>query len=341
MTHDYISISNMITKNKGQKPGYESLDFLSYLLDLWRWEKYESGLEVLHEKVSVSESISTIYTKLKEDFFFFQVDGKHAVAIASDNNILLELTNRNKNVDIEIYGDVDKIKECGERLNKILDINPCVIKWIYDPQYMEFMIVPVSHKQLPMEEMYPFLKGETLASYYDRFMNSNENILVLLGPPGTGKTTFIRGLLAHSRKSASLAYHEKILEQDSFFADWISGEDTFMILEDSDKFLLPREDGNNMMSRFLNIGDGLMTFSQKKLIFSTNLPHINNIDSALTRPGRCFDLLTFDSLNYPDADLLAKKIGVDLPDGNSFTISEIFNEKRNETQKQRRSFGFV
>jgi ATP-dependent 26S proteasome regulatory subunit len=50
-----------------------------------------------------------------------------------------------------------------------------------------------------------------------------------------------------------------------------------------------------MMHRFLNVGDGLVTTKGKKLIFSTNLPSIRDVDSALVRPGRCFDILNFDA----------------------------------------------
>jgi adenylate kinase family enzyme len=40
----------------------------------------------------------------------------------------------------------------------------------------------------------------------------------LIGPPGTGKTTFIRGLLAHRSCSAIVTYDAGILEKDGFFA---------------------------------------------------------------------------------------------------------------------------
>lgn len=43
----------------------------------------------------------------------------------------------------------------------------------------------------PFDEMYPWLEDETLTDYYHRFMNSKSNILILIGVPGTGKTTAI------------------------------------------------------------------------------------------------------------------------------------------------------
>ena len=146
--------------------------------------------------------------------------------------------------------------------------------------------VPLNIDRLPVAEMYPFLNGGSLEDYYDRYMDSNANILLLIGPPGTGKTTFIRGLLAHTQSSAVVTYDAAILEKDFLFARFIESDESVMVLEDSDAFLKPRSDGNTMMHRFLNVGDGLVTTKGKKLIFSTNLPSIRDIDDALVRPGR-------------------------------------------------------
>jgi ATP-dependent 26S proteasome regulatory subunit len=196
--------------------------------------------------------------------------------------------------------------------------------------------------------MYPFLNGETLASYYERFMASSANILLLIGPPGTGKTTFIRGLLSHTDSSAMVTYDANILEKDYLFARFIEDETNVMVLEDSDAFLKSRSDGNTMMHRFLNVGDGLVTTKGKKMIFSTNLPSIRDIDSALIRPGRCFDIVTFDHLNLEQANNLANKLGVTLPtrergkESDKYSIAEVFNKQseQTETAKTSRKVGF-
>ncbi len=48
----------------------------------------------------------------------------------------------------------------------------------------------------------------------------------------------------------------------------------------------PRAGGNQRLHRFLNIADGIASAHGKKIIFSTNLPNIHDIDEALVRPGR-------------------------------------------------------
>ncbi|MGJ3449112.1 hypothetical protein, partial [Enterobacter sp. PTB] len=73
-----------------------------------------------------------------------------------------------------------------------------------------------------------------------------------------------------------------------------------------------RNDGNKLISKFLNTADGILPNNKKKLIFTTNLPNIRDVDKALVRPGRCFDVLEIGYLNKEQAAKIADYIQVDL-----------------------------
>jgi SpoVK/Ycf46/Vps4 family AAA+-type ATPase len=220
------------------------------------------------------------------------------------------------------------------------ETSTCHIEWIYSGDGNSVSI-PLSSEKLPITEMYPFLNGETVEDYYDRFLNSSASILLLIGPPGTGKTTFIRGMLHHTAKNAIVTYDERILERDYVFARFLEDDANFMIIEDADNFLMSRKEGNTMMHRFLNVGDGLVGIKGKKLIFSTNLPSVRDIDQALIRPGRCFDILHFENYNREQAEKLAKRLDVKFNEKSEgdYSLAEIFHEQ-NKTPKIETKLGF-
>lgn len=272
----------------------------------------------------------------------------------SSGFILMESTDdfiqyyvNNNTLEIRLYGDLNFVESTHSLITENFEEVGASIEWIYNSEGRSIE-VPLAMDRLPIQEMYPFL-NEPILEYYDRYMKSQANILLLIGPPGTGKTTFIRGLLAHTKQSAIVTYDPGILEKDGFFARFIEEDAGVMVLEDSDNFLKARTDGNTMMHRFLNVGDGLVTTKGKKMVFSTNLPSIRDVDPALVRPGRCFDILNFDALDETSALKLAKKIKVSLPEKDkneekTYSIAEIFNQKKIGTSNKSQAnnkFGFV
>ena len=304
-------------------------------------------------KSTLSRELKLLGGRAKwHDFIEDEFDGDHilefnesAGMIVTDGDNFVRYSVNSNTITINIFGDEIFITNASEIFLKHFEEVTSYIEWVYSGDGNS-VNVPLNVDRLPVDEMYPFLKDEKLTDYYDRFLKSSANILLLIGPPGTGKTTFIRGLLAHSNSSAIVTYDATILEKDYLFARFIEDETGVMVLEDSDNFLKARSDGNTMMHRFLNVGDGLVTTKGKKLIFSTNLPSIRDVDSALIRPGRCFDVLSFDQLNAEQADKLAKRLGVSYetkPNG-KYSIAEVFNKKVESTTNNRKvgsKMGFV
>jgi len=261
-----------------------------------------------------------------------------------ENLNFLDYTINSNSVEVRLFGSKEFIKKESEVLKEKFTVASCYIEWIYGGDGSSVNI-PLLPEKLPITEMYPFLKGETIEDYYNRYIESSASILLLIGPPGTGKTTFIRGLLHHASKNAIVTYDEKILDRDYVFARFIEDDVGVMVIEDADNFLKPRSDGNTMMHRFLNVGDGLISIRGKKLIFSTNLPSIRDVDSALVRPGRCFDVVTFDNYTLEQAETLAKKLNVTFEKkenkSDTYSLAEVFYKQRNTNPKQIKKMGFL
>ena len=280
------------------------------------------------------------------NFFILEGTSSSGFILNKETDEFFKYDVNSTSTEISVYGSIEFVKDVVKKTSDNFDVVISHIEWVYSTQGHSASI-PLNKSRMPVDEMYPFL-GESLEDFYDRFMDSNSNILLLIGPPGTGKTTFIRGLLSHTSSSAYVTYDSEILEKDYIFANFIESESKIMVLEDSDTFLKPRKDGNSMMAKFLNLGDGLVTTKGKKLIFSTNLPSIRDVDSALTRPGRCFGVLSFDGLTYDEAVKLKNKLDLKLKipkkeSGELHTLAEIFNGEQKISSKSQitRKVGFI
>jgi len=160
---------------------------------------------------------------------------------------------------------------------------------------------------------YPEIKGG-VRNFITRYLDAAETVLVLQGPPGTGKTRLIRAILGEiSRRKgegAECLYtgDMRTLESDGIFVRFITGTHDAFVVEDADHLLKPRADGNQHLHRFLTIADGVVRSQGRKIIFSTNLPNVGDLDDALIRPGRCFARIHVRTLTGAEARALADEI---------------------------------
>jgi hypothetical protein len=251
---------------------------------------------------------------------------------------MIEATRSQGKLQLDMNGVVEDVRKFNRMVDSELHRAENLIEWVYGTKGQS-VSVPLNYRAA-IKGAYPWI-GLDIEQYIENYLNSQASVLILIGPPGTGKTTFIKNLIHRSGGNAKVTYDEKVMNDDQLFASFIEDEAKFLVMEDADSFLKTREDGNTMMHRFLNVSDGLISAQDKKLVFSTNLPSVRDIDAALMRPGRCFDVLTFRAMTRAEAQVVADELGLELPDGAEFTLAELFNEQPSSGTRVNRKVGFM
>lgn len=177
-------------------------------------------------------------------------------------------------------------------------------------------------------DLYPTID---IIELYHQFVNSKENILILHGPPGTGKTSFIRYLMKHinTHNSDAIAYvkDKECISSPQLWNNLQKEKYSNLILDDADELLEPRQSTiNEGLAQLLSFSDGVIR-NNTKIIITTN-QNIKEIDEALIRPGRCFDFLILEPMKYN----YAKDIWVNALGNTEETFNKKFNGMNEVTQ---------
>lgn len=148
--------------------------------------------------------------------------------------------------------------------------------------------------------------------------NPKGRLHIMAGAPGSGKTYAIRGLLSETRNVAfvvvpvtdvaSLANPSSLTALTDLREDQ-GNKPIVLIIEDADQCLVNRKDGDlGAISAILNMGDGLMGAVLDIRIVATTNAKLENLDRAITRPGRLSTEITFEALPIDKANAIYKRL---------------------------------
>jgi hypothetical protein len=215
--------------------------------------------------------------------------------------------------------------------------------------------VPLGLDTVLTEEVLDLHYGEEAKPWREEFLEmlnaGRHGLSILEGPPGTGKTSFLRhimGCLAESHRfyfipPATLS----VLSSPDFIGFWASQRQRHeekkmvVILEDADALLLQRgADNRDQVSGLLNLTDGMLADFLRLHIICTMNGQAANLDAALLRPGRLRNHRVFPKLRSEQAQRVADSIGRVLPHRGDYSLAEVFSESK-RVESPRQAIGFT
>lgn len=329
---------------------YVETEFRDYIQNEFVMSRLATGTHIYGDEVrleiipNLSVVVCEILTKANSKYTLISESSSRAQIVVEGRGIITCRTNSNSSY-VEVLGDRDLINDVLDKLLADYIEITTTIDWIISSDGSR-TTVPLRAPQGITDSSYPFIE-EGIEQFVQDFLESNENVLLLIGAPGTGKSNLVKHIVSKSRKNALVTYDPEVMSKDGIFANFIEDDYCALIMEDADAFLGARTEGNLLMTRFLNVADGIVSMHGKKMIFSTNLENLDDIDSALLRPGRCYAVINFRKLNHTESIAFCKDRNIvnwSPTPGEEYSLAELYARTNGSTHRRtvdtKRKVGF-
>ena len=309
------------------------------------------------------QKIGAVYCTKPNSFIVTREDGYITINIISRQG--------KKLLNCMVYSDaitnIKKILKSIETSFVIVKDSECNInvRWYYmqSNNRLDYTTIPETINEVVTPLAYPYI--ENMDSFIESYIASVEPVMVLVGLAGSGKTRLLRHIVRCISKKIIKERTEKNLtapsydpydlnddftpvfaytndsramRSDEIFVDFIGDSGIYgLIMEDMDDTLKPRQDGNSIMSKLLSSSDGFIANYNKKMILTSNIANINNIDEAFKRPGRCYGMVKTRKLTGGESIELLKVISPDknyeqiINLGGDYSLAEIYKLVREST----------
>jgi hypothetical protein len=176
---------------------------------------------------------------------------------------------------------------------------------------------------------------------------NDKGIILFHGDPGTGKTSYIKGLTKLIEDKEILFIPPSMAEslsEPSIIPFLMEHKNSILIIEDAEKVISDRElNGSSAgVSNILNLTDGILGDCLNIQIVATFNMKREKIDSALLRKGRLIAEHKFGPLSVENANKLLKHLGKKNTVDKPIPLSDIYNidEEVFKVENKQTSIGF-
>jgi hypothetical protein len=171
----------------------------------------------------------------------------------------------------------------------------------------------------------------------ERLSEKSSGLYMFHGPPGTGKTTYIKYLAGQIDRDfiyIPTSMLEFFTSDPNSLSVLLQKPNSVLILEDAEKAIIKREDNGmaSSVSSLLNLSDGIMSDILKTAVVLTYNCSRQEVDEALRRKGRLRVDYEFDLLKVSDAKTLAKSLNysdklIESEIKEKMSIADVYNLK--------------
>ncbi|GAA4313870.1 AAA family ATPase [Nibribacter koreensis] len=221
-----------------------------------------------------------------------------------------------------------------------------------------FKVLIYESKQFDTEDVKSeFLQVNIEDHYNDDFEEVNaiieaslgverSGLILLHGAPGTGKTSYIKHLLAKFHENSFIFVQNEFVKDllnPDFISFLLKNRNAILVIEDAEKVITSRENvnENSVASTILQLTDGLFSDYLNIKIICTFNTNIDRVDKALLRKGRLIANYEFRPLSAEKSDRLLMALGHSSKD-EDMSLADIFNyeDKDFEVAGSKRRIGF-
>ena len=304
----------------------------------WFLEKYKNEITDCHFFKRYMDKVNE--TELDDIYYFIDKD---LLVYFNTNRSKVSFLFRNTSI-LKVAEVVEGIKIFKERKRSF--IKPEISLLVNTRTGFETRSMEITKPKLSIDDNYNYDFSEIHQTILKRLSKKNDKGLVLLhGRPGTGKTSYIRYLIASVKKQVIFLPPNmaSAITNPDLITVLIENPNSIFVIEDAENIVVDREkNGASPVSALLNISDGLLSDCLNiQLVCSFNTD-ISKVDSALLRKGRLIAQYEFKELEVTKAQALSYKLGFNSIVTRPMTLTEIYNQDEQDfsTQKQRRTIGF-
>lgn len=206
-------------------------------------------------------------------------------------------------------------------------------------QKTQFKAIPIKNdrydlfygKDFPHDKMKSFISDKT------------DNLMLLHGDPGTGKSNYIKHLITDCKKKVIYIPPSmlSVLASPSFVSFMMKNKDTILLIEDAEEVLSIER--NSATNNLLGLTDGFLKDALNLKVIATFNCAIGKIDPALMRKGRMYFEYKFGELSVEECKELSDFMGMSREVTEPMTLAEFFVQEDNHMVNsfEERRIGFI